>query len=48
SGSFKTIIDEKGKYLMDGYYISGYINNNKNLAFTVGMRSTENFNLMVI
>ncbi|OHP14523.1 hypothetical protein HMPREF3283_06335, partial [Staphylococcus sp. HMSC74A08] len=28
---------------MDGYDISGYINNDKKIAFTAGVRSTEGF-----
>ena len=28
---------------MDGYDISGYINNDKKLSFSAGIRSTENF-----
>ncbi|EHM70845.1 hypothetical protein SEVCU012_2257 [Staphylococcus pettenkoferi VCU012] len=28
---------------MDGYDITGYINNNKKLKFTAGIRSTENY-----
>lgn len=28
---------------MDGYDITGYINNDKKLEFTAGIRSTENY-----
>ncbi|MCI2814051.1 MAG: DUF1433 domain-containing protein [Staphylococcus lugdunensis] len=41
---FKNIeFTEFKKNLMDGYDISGYINKDKNLSFSVGIRSTENF-----
>ena len=41
---FKNIeFTEFKKNPMDGYDISGYINKDKNLSFSVGIRSTENF-----
>lgn len=41
---YKTIeFTEIKKNPMDGYDISGYINNDKKLSFSAGIRSTENF-----
>ena len=41
---FKNIeFTEFKKNPMDGYDISGYINNDKKIAFTAGVRSTEGF-----
>ncbi|MBI5972103.1 DUF1433 domain-containing protein [Staphylococcus caledonicus] len=41
---FKSIeLKEMRKNPMDGYDISGYINNDKDLSFSVGIRSLDNF-----
>lgn len=41
---YKTIHFSKiEKNPMDGYDISGYVNNDKDNSFTAGVRSTENF-----
>lgn len=42
---YKTIhFSEMKRNPMDGYDISGYINNDKESSFTAGIRSVENFN----
>lgn len=41
---FKEIqFEEQKENLMDGYSISGYINNDKKLSFTAGIRSVDDF-----
>ncbi|HCD8879455.1 TPA: DUF1433 domain-containing protein, partial [Staphylococcus aureus] len=41
---FKEIqFEEQKENQMDGYSISGYINNDKNLSFTAGIRTIDDF-----